>query len=258
MEPCDTVPMLADCCPVLYTTIDHLRTSAVLHRQADAVGDDAASLRVYVVIAVLIVIGVLLIALAVWLVRQTRPDPELLAPLERMDARQWRKLGPQDRRRALDDVRPAGAIPLDRAKSEPKVDQDFAATRPVRDFSDLADTPATEPAGTPAGTSNDEPDVSPVEERDETVTIDAVEPEPVEPAAEAESPAAAAAAAATATADSDDAVPPGDDTSPLEQPDVVAPNGDDTGELANDAEFDVPLMPGEGLLRRPRSDADHL
>lgn len=252
------MPMLADCCPVLYTTIDHLRTSAVLHRQADAVGDDAASLRVYVVIAVLIVIGVLLIALAMWLVRQTRPDPELLAPLERMEARQWRKLGPQDRRRALDDVRPAGAIPLDRAKSEPKVDQDFAATRPVRDFSDLADTPATEPAGTPtgtpAGTPNDEPDVSPVEERDDTVTIDAVEPEPVEPVAEAGSPAAAA----TVAADADDAVPPGDDTSPLEQPDVVAPNGDDTGEVANDAEFDVPLMPGEGLLRRPRSDADHL
>ena len=130
---------LADSCPVILA-------STLLPAAADEVGDPAASRTVYVVVVVLAVIGVALIAVTVWLVRSTRPDLALLAPLERMATRRWSRLDPQARRRLLDEVRPEGADPLDRAPDEPEVDREFAAIRPPVGFADLEDRPS---AGAP-------------------------------------------------------------------------------------------------------------
>ena len=114
------------------------RASAALLRQADGIGDTAATTTVYVTVVVLTLVGVAFVVLAVWLVRSTRPEPELFAPLELMDDRRWRRLDPQDRRRSLDDARPAGASPLRRPQRPPEVDDDFGRPPPVRSLDDLA------------------------------------------------------------------------------------------------------------------------
>jgi hypothetical protein len=62
-------------------------------------------------VAILALLGLGMIALAVWLVRSTRTDPQALGPLEVMGDRRWRK-GDSDRRKAnLDTARPASAGP---------------------------------------------------------------------------------------------------------------------------------------------------
>ncbi len=71
---------------------------------------DAGSSRlVYAMVVALIVIGVVLIVLAIVVFRRTRVDLDVLAPLERMGSRKWRKGDPESRRQLLDAVRPAGA-----------------------------------------------------------------------------------------------------------------------------------------------------
>jgi hypothetical protein len=66
---------------------------------------------VAMLVAVLVLLGLGMIAVAVWLVRSTRTDPRALGPLEVMGDRRWRK-GDADRRRAnLDTARPEGAPP---------------------------------------------------------------------------------------------------------------------------------------------------
>ena len=45
---------------------------------------------------------VLLVLLAVWMLRRTRADLELLGPLERMGDSKWRKSGPETRLALLD------------------------------------------------------------------------------------------------------------------------------------------------------------
>lgn len=79
-----------------------------------AVAIVAASSDVVVplVIAALVVLGLVLVGVAIWLARRTRPEPELLAPLEAMGARRWRTTDADARRRQLDELRPAGAEPL--------------------------------------------------------------------------------------------------------------------------------------------------
>jgi hypothetical protein len=101
--------------------------------------DNAPETRtVYAVVAALIVIGVALVILAIWLVKQTRPERELLAPLERMNDRAWRKQEPAQMRRDLDGVRPADAHPVVRGQDLPEVDDEFAQSRPaLATFDDL-------------------------------------------------------------------------------------------------------------------------
>lgn len=101
--------------------------------------DPSSSRLVYSIIVVLAVIGVVLVGVAVWLIRSTRVDPELLAPLERMDERAWRSKDPATQRRLLDEVRPPGAEPLQPSKEEPAVDEEFEEDhKPVPTFDDLA------------------------------------------------------------------------------------------------------------------------
>jgi hypothetical protein len=101
-----------------------------------AAGDPGATRVVYGVIIGLVAIGVALILLGVWLIRQTRWDPPVLAPLERMGDSSWRKRDPATQRRILDEVRPEGAAPL--AAGAPQLDADFDITdRPVPELADL-------------------------------------------------------------------------------------------------------------------------
>lgn len=74
-----------------------------------AVGDPSATRTVYLTTVLLVLLGLALAALAWWLVRRTRPEPELFAPLEQMESRAWRKLNDDERRESLDAVRPLGA-----------------------------------------------------------------------------------------------------------------------------------------------------
>ncbi len=128
---------------------------------AVAAGDPDANRVVYGAIIALVVIGVFLIGIGVWLFRQTRVDPELLAPLERMADRSWSKRDPATQRRMLDEVRPTEAVPLHREPKEPTHDEDFDQTdRPVESFDDLKD-PET----------GDVPDAE-QREHDDTTTID--------------------------------------------------------------------------------------
>jgi hypothetical protein len=102
-----------------------------------AAGDPRSSRIVYAMVIGLAVIGVGLVLLGVWLVRQTRPDLEVLAPLERMGDGDWKKRDPSTQRRMLDEVRPEGAEPLTPEPKPPPIDAEFEADHPVTSFSDL-------------------------------------------------------------------------------------------------------------------------
>lgn len=103
-----------------------------------AAGDASETRTVYVVVAALGLIGVALIVLAIWVIKQTRPDPELLAPLERMQDRSWRTQEPAQRRRDLDEVRPPGARPVVQNPGVPAVDDEFEQNLPaLAEFDDL-------------------------------------------------------------------------------------------------------------------------
>ena len=100
-------------------------------------GDPGSSRLVYAMVIGLVVVGIALIVLGVWIVRQTRPDLEVLAPLERMGDSDWRKRDRSTQRRMLDEVRPEGAEPLTPEPKPPPLDADFGADHPVTSFSDL-------------------------------------------------------------------------------------------------------------------------
>jgi hypothetical protein len=118
-----------------------LRLAAVPAAAATVVGagagDPGSSRLVYAMVVGLALVGVALIALAAWIIRQTRPDLEVLAPLERMGDGDWRKRDPSTQRRMLDEVRPEGAQPLLSEPLPPPLDADFESDHPVSSFSDL-------------------------------------------------------------------------------------------------------------------------
>jgi hypothetical protein len=110
-----------------------------------AAGDSSATRTVYGVVIALGVIGVALLVLTIWLFKQTKPEPQLLAPLERMDDRAWRKQEPAEMRRDLDSLRPTGARPVTREKSVPDVDAEFAQHKPtLGTFDDLQAEPSVD------------------------------------------------------------------------------------------------------------------
>ena len=109
-------------------------------------GDPGSTRLVYAMVAGLVAIGVLFVLLGIWLFRQTRYDPPVLAPLERMGDKEWRRQrDPATQRRVLDEVRPKGAEPLRHEPSPPHLDAEFElADRPVTSMSDLE--PSTQSA----------------------------------------------------------------------------------------------------------------
>ncbi len=75
--------------------------------------------------------------LAVWLFKTTRPDPELLAPLEVMGERRWRRGDAVWQRRRLDEIRPPEAMPLERSSAPPDLDASFDDGPSALGFDDL-------------------------------------------------------------------------------------------------------------------------
>ncbi len=102
------------------------------------VGDVDGERTVVAIIALLTVLGIALVMLAVWMWRVTRPDPELLAPLELMGERSWRRRDPVSQRRKLDEVRPTDADPLTRPNAPPVLDEAFHAGPQPMGVTDLS------------------------------------------------------------------------------------------------------------------------
>ncbi len=102
-----------------------------------AVGDPEGARTITSIIALLVAMGLALVMLAVWLHRTTRPDPELLAPLEVMGERRWRRGDPVWQRRRLDEVRPRGASPLEPSIAPPDIDEAFDLGPAASGFDDL-------------------------------------------------------------------------------------------------------------------------
>jgi hypothetical protein len=158
------------------------------------IGDPDSTRTVVAIIALLVVLGLALVMLAFWLRRTTRPDPDLLAPLEVMGERSWRRGDPVWQRRRLDEVRPEGAIPLKKAALPPRLDESFDAGPSGSGFDDLRRE--EEPVSAAAA----EPD-------DQTVAVAAPETHEADvEIARASGPAEAVAGGSPDDASDDDAV----------------------------------------------------
>ena len=96
---------------------------------ASSVGDPAGTRTITSIVLLLAVLGIALLMLAIWLFRLTRPDKELLAPLEVMGERKWRRADPVWQRRRLDEVRPDEAQPLQPSAAPPDFDEAFFEQR---------------------------------------------------------------------------------------------------------------------------------
>lgn len=152
-----------------------------------AAGDIESTRLVYAMVIGLAAIGALFVFLGIWVIRQTRVDLEMLAPLERMGDRDWRKSDPASQRRSLDEVRPDGAEPIQPEPHRPRVDAEFGQSdRPVESFADLArigpegGDPTPKGTETPAGVGGIEPVVAlsdPNTEGDSEIADAAIEPE---------------------------------------------------------------------------------
>jgi hypothetical protein len=102
-----------------------------------SVGDPEGTRTIASIILLLVALGLALVMLAVWLHRTTRPDPDLLAPLELMGERKWRRADPVWQRRRLDEIRPRGAVPMEPSIAPPAIDEAFDAGPSARGFDDL-------------------------------------------------------------------------------------------------------------------------
>lgn len=141
---------------------------------ATDVGDADSTRTVWAIIALLVVMGLALVMLAFWVRRTTRPDPEFLAPLELMEQRSWRRGDSVWQRRRLDEVRPAGAKPLERATAPPTIDESFDIGPSGRGFDDLHGDATTDAADRP---DDDDETSAPATERE---PADDVTPTPIE------------------------------------------------------------------------------
>lgn len=102
------------------------------------VTDPGSSRLVYAMVIGLVLVGVALVVLGIWIIRQTRPDLPVLAPLERMGDRDWKKRDAATQRRMLDELRPDGAEPLSAQAAPPPLDAEFELSgHPVPSLSDL-------------------------------------------------------------------------------------------------------------------------
>jgi hypothetical protein len=107
---------------------------------ASSVGDPAGTRTIMSIVLLLAVLGIALLMVAIWLFRLTRPDKELLAPLEVMGERKWRRADPVWQRRRLDEVRPGDAQPLQPSAAPPDFDEAFFEQGPAAaGFDDLHD-----------------------------------------------------------------------------------------------------------------------
>ncbi len=134
-------------------------SAGTIHPMFATIGDPDGTRTVTSLIALLVALGLALAMVAIWLHRATRPDPGLLAPLEVMGGRKWRRLDPVGQRRRLDELRPDGAEPLAPSAAPPVLDESFDAGPASPGFDDLhgADDTALGPLRTAGGTSTPPP-----------------------------------------------------------------------------------------------------
>jgi hypothetical protein len=76
---------------------------------ADQLTDTRAEVLVWIAAGGLAILGLVLLVSTVLWWRGTRPEPEALAPLEVMSQRRWDRASDAERRRLLDEFRPADA-----------------------------------------------------------------------------------------------------------------------------------------------------
>ena len=141
-----------------------------------AVGDPGRDRTVYATILLLVALGFAMIMLAVWLFRNTRPDPDVLAPLERMGERKWRGADPVWQHRNLDEVRPHHADPLAPSSAPPATDEEFERGPQPVGFDDLIASNTTSvdvAAGLPAPLADAIPVDGPIEVGDGDVAASA-------------------------------------------------------------------------------------
>ena len=107
--------MICETGPVMTLLLSHHLDRFVVPRiglLADTVNDADSTRKVYLLAAGLAVLGVALVVVTVWFWRSTRHDPELLAPLEVMGGRRFKRLEGGVQREMLDRSRPAAAEPM--------------------------------------------------------------------------------------------------------------------------------------------------
>ena len=150
--------------------------------------DTGSTRLVYAMVIGLALVGLAFIGLGIWLIRRTKVDPEVLAPLERMGESSWKKHDSLTQRRLLDEVRPPGAVPLRSQPAAPTIDREFdehPSQRPAVSLSDLGPgvlptkdlTPDEAPRPLDVDSDSVEPDAVDLD----AVDLDAVEPDAVEP-----------------------------------------------------------------------------
>jgi hypothetical protein len=112
---------------------------------ADSVNDANSTRKVYLLAAGLAVLGIALVAITVWFWRSTRHDPELLAPLEVIGGRRFRRLEGDAQQAVLDDARPVTATPMQwgvrrgEASGEPQIDLRASLRSAPAGYEDLHD-----------------------------------------------------------------------------------------------------------------------
>jgi hypothetical protein len=181
----------------------------------------------------LVVIGLLLVVLGIWIIRQTRVDLDVLAPLERMGDSEWKKRDRSTQRRMLDEVRPEGARPLAPATQPPSLDDEFElAEHPVTTFGDLGPGVLSEERDpTPIGS-----DADPVIELSTEPGIESVAEPEIEPVAQPE---------------------PESDSTPVEQPDptlVVEPSAEPVIEPVDEADAELVIEPEAEPVIEPEAE----
>lgn len=130
-------------------------TSPSIRPLTATIGDPEGTRTVTSVVALLVALGLAMVMLAVWLFRRTRPDPELLAPLEAMGERSWRRHDPVWQKRRLDELRPPGARPLEPSAAPPAVDEAFDRGPAAAGFDDLREH-VIPPEGAPVSVNGQE------------------------------------------------------------------------------------------------------
>ncbi len=174
-----------------------LLSSQIAGLLADSVNDADSTRKVYLLAAGLAGLGIALIAITVWFWRNTRHDPELLAPLEVMGEKAFVKLDGKARQQILDAARPPDAEPMRWGviRGETDLPQEIVDLRPINragdagGYDDLRESPD---AGPPVAESSVVDsvvvdavavDAVAVESSDVVAEAVAVEPSPAEASA---------------------------------------------------------------------------
>ncbi|MCU1398013.1 MAG: hypothetical protein JWN62_1122 [Acidimicrobiales bacterium] len=120
-------------------------SSARLGVLADSINDSSSTRKVYLLAGGLALLGIFLVMITVWFWRSTKHDPELLAPLEVIGARRFRRLDGGSQQAALDTARPDAAtrtrwgVQRGNAGGGPEIDLRATSRTGLAGYDDLHD-----------------------------------------------------------------------------------------------------------------------